>query len=169
MKKKILALTVIAMMAFATGCGSSGDSDNTTTTQKASENTIPKYYVSVGNEKVYIGQAGDAAIDALGEANSTFTAVSCAFEGEDKMYMYDGFQVTISTVEGSEVVTAIDFTDDRIATPEGVKIGSTDAQVCSAMGVDSESLGNYTFNDGKTQLTIAQKDGEVIAITYSYK
>ena len=169
MKKKLLltATAVVLAMSFMAGCGGSTENEKATTTA-ATTNAASKYYFEANGAKVNIGDNGEAAIAALGEANSTFTATSCAFEGEDHMYMYDAFQLTLSTVNGEEVVTAISVTNDMISTPEGVKIGSTNDDVTEAMGVESKEDGNYQFTDGHTAHAIVVKDDAVISITYSY-
>lgn len=167
MKKRLLAVLTIAAMVFCfTGCSSSDSKE--TTNASESNATKSKYYFEASGTKVYLGDNGDDTIKALGEAKSTFTAVSCAFEGEDHMYLYDSYQVTISTVNGKEVVTAISLTNDMTATPEGVKIGSNDAAVTSAYGISSDSTGNYQLTDGNTTLGIVVKDDEVISINYTY-
>lgn len=167
MKKRFLAILAIAAIVTSfTGCGSSSDGE---TTKKAEAGTTTsKYYFEANGTKIHLGDLGEDVLSALGDANSTFTAVSCAFEGEDHMYMYDSYQITISTVDGKDVVTAISITNDMIGTPEGVKIGSTDAQVTEAMGVTTQESGNYRFTDGNTTVAIVVKDDEVISINYTY-
>ena len=174
--KKILtlALSVGMVMAMATACGSEGDNKGGDTTptkaaQESNKKQESKYYFEHNGAKVRMGDNGADAIAALGKENSVFTAKSCAFEGEDNTYIYDDFQVTLSTVDGEEVVTSVSVTSDMISITEGVKIGSTEDEVLSAMSCEAKADGNYKFSDAGTALAIIVKDGNVASITYSYE
>lgn len=173
--KKILALalSVGMVMAMTTACGSEEAKDDkpaaTQSSQKDDNKKESKYYFEFNGAKVRMGDNGADAIAALGKENSVFTAKSCAFEGEDNTYIYDDFQVTLSTVNGEEVVTSVNITSDMISIAEGVKIGSTEAEVLGAMSCEAKDDGNYKFSDAGTALAIIVKDGAVASITYSYE
>lgn len=168
MKKKVLAIVMASAMLCAAGC-SSDTKDETTTVASQAQNVESKYAFEANGKKISIGESADSVLEKLGEATSKFTAVSCAFEGEDHMYTYGtSYQITTSNVDGNEVLTCISLLDDMVSTKEGVKIGSTDDEVAAAMGVSKEDSGKYEFKDGKTSLVIVTKEDAVISITYSY-
>lgn len=177
MRKKILALTLAlsTMMVCFTGCGEEEKAPMTTRETDANGQTINEKYVFnapvEGSTKTVPLNMGDPAstLEELGEPSSSFTATSCAFEGEDHIYTYGtSYQVTTSTVEGNEVITCVQLLDDMVATPEGIRIGSSNHDVFAAMDVQPNETGNYQFKDGKTELSIVIKDENVISITYSY-
>ncbi len=60
--------------------------------------------------------------------------------------------------------------DDSIATPEGIRLGSSLEDVTAAYGEDyTEEMGQYTYIKGETYLRFLISDGEVINITYGLK
>jgi hypothetical protein len=112
---------------------------------------------------------GDDVLSALGNPTQTFEAASCAYQGKDYFYYYDGFQLTINELEGTKRVTAITVSDDTVSIPQGVKIGSTQDEMLSLMGNDyTESTGLYSFVEDTTTLNITIKDGKVASIVYMY-
>ena len=109
-------------------------------------------------------------LDALGEPFDTFTAESCAYQGEDCFYYYDGIEVTVNEIEGVERITGITLADDTVKNPQGVYIGQSidDALECMK-GVDyTENGGVYTFAYGSTLLLLqTSSDGSLSAISYT--
>lgn len=163
MKKRILTLIMVAALGLMTACGS----DNGTTPTGTGSSVESKYsYVHEG-KKITIGEKAEDVLEKLGEATSEYTATSCAFEGEDHFYTYGtSLQIVTSKVNGKEVLTTIQLLDDLVKTPEGVRIGDSDATVAKAYGEGSN--GRYAVKDGKTSLVVVTKNDEVIAITYTY-
>ncbi len=162
MKKRILALIMVAMIAVLTACGSG--SDATPTPEKSTEN---KYSYVHNGQKITIGESAEAVLKKLGEATSTFTSISCAFEGEDHFYTYGtSLQIVTSQVNGKEILTTIQLLDDLVATPQGIRIGDSEEAVAKAYGEGKD--GKFSMKDGKTSLVIVIKNGEVSSITYTY-
>ncbi len=163
MKKRILALIMVALVAVLTACGSGSGA-----TPTPSKTTAGKYSYVHDGKKITIGESAEAVLDKLGEATSTFTSKSCAFEGEDHFYTYGtSLQIVTSKVNGKEVLTTIQLLDDLVATPEGVKIGDSAEAVAKAYGEGKD--GKFSVKDGKTSLVIVTKNGEVSSITYTYE
>ncbi len=73
-------------------------------------------------------------VKALGEPLQYDESPSCAFEGLDKIYTYAGFDIQTYQKEGVDYVYCVYFTDDTVATAEGIAIGSTLAAVDAAYG-----------------------------------
>ena len=55
-------------------------------------------FLTTGDQQIYINEDAQTVTDALGAPPSgTYEALSCAFEGKDTFYYYDGF--TLQTYE----------------------------------------------------------------------
>ena len=66
-----------------------------------------------------------------------------------------------------DYVNSILLTDDSVTTPEGVYIGSSDADVRAAYGEDAGTLsGALCYTKGGTDLNFILEDGKVISIEY---
>lgn len=122
---------------------------------------------SADNYVVSIDQDMSEVLSSLGEAQSYFEAASCAFEGLDKTYTYSGFIITTRPDGDKDYVNSILLTDDSVTTPEGIYIGSSDADVRAAYGEDAGTLsGALCYTKGGTDLNFILEDGKVISIEY---
>lgn len=111
----------------------------------------------------------DAApvIEALGEPKSYTEETSCAFEGLDKTYYYGPFYLATYPMEGKDYVYNLWFADDTVATAEGIRIGSTQAQVEEAYGKDSfNGTNSYVLTKGQSRLVILVTEGTVSGVRY---
>ena len=118
---------------------------------------------------VAISPHGDAApvVEALGDPKSYTEESSCAFEGLDKTYYYGSFYLTTYPMDGKDYVYTLWFADDTVATEEGIRIGSNQADVESVYGADSFNGTNaYVLIKGNSKLMILITEGEVSAIRY---
>ena len=118
---------------------------------------------------VAISPHGDAApvIEALGEPKSYTEETSCAFEGLDKTYYYGSFYLSTYPVDGRDFIYTLWFADDTVATAEGIRIGSTQAQVAEAYGQDSlDEAGSCLRIRGSSRLVILLTDGIVTSVRY---
>ena len=93
-----------------------------------------------------------------------------AFDGLDKSYYYGSFYLETYPQGDKDFVYGWWFADDSVATPEGIYIGSTQAQVEKAYGSDGYNGSNaYTVNKEAGMLTIILDNGAVSSIQYSIK
>ena len=99
-------------------------------------------------------------------SNTTFTGESCAFEGEDIYYFFNGFEIMANVIDGAERVTAITIVDDTVKTPSGLYIGMTEDDAKAILNVAPGASGIYTLVDGTAQLNVTVQDGTVRAIAY---
>lgn len=170
--KKIIAMILAAMCVFALcACGNDGGSEGND--GKKTEEYVPDYgelcYAS-GDVKFGILDPAENVLAALGEPDSTFESNSCAYQGKDKFYYYDGFEVLVNDVDGTERVTGITVVDDTVSTPQGVKIGMKIEDALSLMdGFEYTQSGEvYKFTVGSTLLRLQSgDDGTVVAAEYS--
>jgi hypothetical protein len=191
MKRIIFIIFTLMIAACMAGCGSGGGDSvvvnpNATLakTEAPSQGTeataAPSAAVSedTQDEGLYFESNGvkihpyDMAQDvlkSLGTPRKSFEAPSCAYQGTDNFYTFNGFQIQVNSVDDADHVTVIIVIDDTVSIPQGVKVGSTKDEMLAAMGSDyTETTGLYQFVSGTTTLQIQVKDGKVIGIQYVY-
>lgn len=98
---------------------------------------------------------------------SYYEADSCALEGCDKIYTYNGFEVTVSSFCDDDNITCIRLTDDTYCTSEGVYIGMGLADITSAYGRCTPEHGVCRYELGNTVLSFILKDEIIISIEYT--
>lgn len=168
--KKIIAFLLAAMMLFALcACGGeSGEAED----NKESESYTPDYgelYYEANGLKFGIMDYAEGVFDVLGEPMDTFESESCAYQGSDYFYYYDGFEVMTNEIDGEMRITGITVDDDTVQNPQGVKIGMDIEEALSLMGDGYTQNGAvYKFITGSTLLMIkAGDDNTVSAIEYA--
>lgn len=179
--KKLMLL--IAVMLLLVGCGKKeqtpiveGDTNTTQDsvevskddTTDAAQNQQKEEY-SFDSNGVTVNMNAEAApiILALGEPQDYFEAASCAFQGLDKFYYYNGFEVDTYPLDGVDYVSSVVFSDDSVSTKEGIYIGSTLEEIIAAYGEDyTEESGIYTYTKGKSQLAFVIENNAAKSITY---
>lgn len=186
MKKLIAILLSSLMLLSLTACGE-GESntqtdpvqtqptdsqsvENETTEQtEPSEETTPVEVTGFGLTYLGVlltpGQVFDAA--ALPEANSVYTVPSCAIEGMDNVYCYDGIEVTAFNDGTQEIIYSIWLSDPNLTTDEGLTFGDDTAKLTELYGEDRMENGTaLVYTRGDTQLSLIMQDGTVIDIQY---
>lgn len=181
MKIKILAVLMLIAILFA-GCGNNAGNNNTTpapSTPASSEptptpapETKSKYYFEYNGAKIYMDDDAKPILDKLGPPPfDIFESPSCAFQGMDRTYYYNGFELytyTESMDDENEYVFTVKFMSDAVSTPEGVSIGDKAEKVVEKYGNDyTEASGQYIYTDQNTKLAFKIQSGEVAAIEYS--
>ena len=174
--KKITALVLAMLMTLAL-CACGGD-DAPSGAETGKDDYSPDYgelyYVS-GEVKFGIMDPAQEVLDALGEPQGTFESDSCAYQGKDMFYYYDGFEVMVNDVDGTLRITGITLADDTVSNPQGVKIGMDMSEALSLMGDPDypESItvthngGVYKLVSGSTMLRLkAGDDGTLAAAEY---
>lgn len=188
MWKKIMAMTMAAALLFLAGCGDSekvigGDVVNVTTGSRPEEAAdaqeegqlqaprtedaaVRGYVFLVGDVTVEVD--GDAApvIQALGEPVSYFEAASCAFEGLDKIYTYNGFEIDTYPAKDKDLVSAIVLKDDSISTAEGICIGDSLEKLQQAYGEAAQENGMLVYEKDGMRLCFILQDDSIISIEY---
>lgn len=97
----------------------------------------------------------------------TGEAPSCAFEGLDTLYRFEGYDIQCGLIRGEEVITGVFFVDETVSTPEGMKIGMSVEEMIDIYGTDfSEDFSKYTYSDGEVELIFVSEDNEIISISY---
>ena len=184
--KKIIALSLTAAMAAAafTACTSNADDGDDSVvvinSQANQQPTAPEHIATVDEEgyvfeyngvKVRVNTNANDVIPQLGDDYYYFEADSCAGVGKSKTYTYGNQSFVISTVPVGDfdLITNITLFDDTVTTPEGIYIGSTEADVTAAYGQPSQDVvdGHYIYELNDTMLVINTEDGVVSGISYN--
>lgn len=171
---KKLSILLVALMLFLTGCGSKGEESSVKagadkgSSKEASDTAKTSGYVFEANG-VTIAMNAEAKpiLKSLGKEQDYFEAKSCAFEDMDRTYTYSGFELKTYTLKGVEYVQSILFTDDSVSTKEGISIGSSVEELKKAYGdKGTESLGLYTYEQGKTKMSFITENDKVTSVEY---
>ena len=167
----ILSLVMLAGLISACGGGEEHVIPEPDTDPKPVDTGSAKtegYVCEAKGVKVVIDADMATVLSALGEASSYFEEASCAFEGIDKTYSYSGFEIKTYPSDSGDKIQGVFLTDDRVATAEGLRVGSTKADMESIYGTDYTVKGTeYAFEKGGMQLRVTLKDDVVNLITYA--
>lgn len=165
----LVALSVMCLV----GCGGdkkviSGDVDNKApqSTESSQGSTVKGYVLKSKNATISIDGDMAPVAEALGEPVSYFEAASCAFEGLDKIYTYNGFVVETYPSGGKDLVSSIVIKDDSVKTPEGITIGSTKDEMVKAYGDYTEETGMCVYKKDGMKLCFLLKNDSVSSIQY---
>ena len=105
----------------------------------------------------------------LGDPDGYYEAASCAFDGKDKIYTYGSVQISVSPLDGKDIIYMITLLDDSLTTPEGICVGAAKASVIEAYGEQGTDKGSsLTYNSGKTDLVFLIRDDCVTSVQYRY-
>lgn len=140
--------------------------NSTRQTQTAQEE---QGYVFKSNETaVVMGAEAAPILQALGAPSETFEQDSCAYQGKDIVYLYDGFEVSTYPVNGKECIASVYITSDKVSTPEGIKLGSSYEDMVKAYGKSyKEENGVYRYTSGTAELAVYTTKKMVDAIEYT--
>lgn len=135
-KKHITAAVVTAIMAFSlVACGKKGSDD---------------FGYNNGNILLTPGVKFDVNADGMDETTAYMEAASCYFDGLDKVFTYDGYEITTYPKEDGDYIQDINISSDTIKTDKGIGVGSTLAEVEKAYGSDYTVSGKMYeyYHDG---------------------
>lgn len=155
--KRISIFLLVAVILFSlAGCGAAEPNPQ-------EEN----FSFTYNGTTITLGAEAAPIIDALGEPRSYTEEPSCAFDGIDKTYYYGSFYLSTYPLDGKDYVYSIWFADDSVATNDGIRIGSTQAQVEAICGADCFNGTNaYAQVMDSSKLTILMEEGIVSSIQY---
>ena len=120
---------------------------------------------------IHMDDEAETIFKTLKKSDECFEQESCSYQGVDRTYTYDGFELGTYALTGqSEKIKRVVILDDSVATPEGLTIGSDFEDMVSAYGSGYEKEdGCYCYTAGNTQLKIETEHGAVIEIVYELK
>ena len=187
MKKKLYVLLLAAAMTLSiTACG--GDevkeiSKNDSVQQDAGKPDEDKEGTGENNSSLtgYVFEAQGVSgtvsfttdlkmadvLEKLGDPVSYYEAASCAFQGLDKIYTYQHFEVNTYPSGEDDIISSIVLKDDLIETPEGLSIGQTRTDMENTYGTDYETKGNMcVYTKDGMHLSVLLDGDAVISIEY---
>lgn len=177
MKRKFLLLVLAVLMVVTLcACGPNGDpstSENpdSTADPSGSTTTANGYGFQVtgsnGTVTLYADMDFSTVVSALGDHANYFEAPSCAFNGLDKIYTYSNFEVHTYPDGKADRISMILILNDLVSTPEGISIGSTQAEMENAYGTGYTQSGSaYTYTKDNMKLTFLITEGSITSIEY---
>lgn len=178
MKMRILSALMLVAIMF-TGCGKDVAENSpapTPSTSAASEptpeaKTKSKYYFEHNGVKIYMDDEAKPILEKLGDPPfGTFESPSCAFQGIDRTYYYNGFEVYTYTEgdDDKEYFFTVRLMSDAVSTTEGVSIGDKAEKVIETYGKEyTETSNQYVYADQNSKLSFKIVNGEVTDIEYS--
>lgn len=188
MYKKTFAILMTAGLLALTGCGdservidgdvanvttgsrseeSTGELEGSRTTEQQTETAVSKGYVFVASGVTVEVDADMAPVlQALGEPASYFEAASCAFEGLDKIYTYNSFEIDTYPLQDQDLVSAIILKDDSVTTAEGICIGDSLEKLQETYGEGAQENGMLVYEKDGMKLCFILQDDNIISIEY---
>jgi len=167
MTKKVLTVLGLSMALASTPVTAFGFGWKS---QKAAETTAAvevKYEFKTDKAVIAVGAEAAPILKELGKAKKTFEQDSCAYQGKDKVYSYDGFDICTYPVNGKDYISAVYIMDNTVSTPEGLKIGSKKQDIIDIYGKGyKEEFGVYRYTAGNTELSIYTTNQVVDSIEY---
>lgn len=175
MKKFLAIILALVMVVAASACGAdsaptAAPSDNAAETDTAAATEIgDELYFDYQGTVISVHAEAAPILAVLGEPMSYTEQPSCAFQGLDRSYYFGSFYLETYEKDGAEYVSGFWFADDTVQTPEGIYIGSAQADVEQAYGADAFNGNNaYSVSQGDSKLTVILTDGVVSSIQYTY-
>lgn len=173
--KVIIFITVLIIVAVAIGLVVFISSTNTTTSDEKASTTQEMYAFKI-NEADEGAKAeaeteikiGDNLLNLnLPEASNVYEAESCAFDGIEKTYTYENYEITTCVKENSEDILSIYLTSDQVSTEEGIKIGASVDAMKQAYGENFELTDfSYVYKKGDSTLTFITDNDIITSIEY---
>lgn len=158
MKKKLF-LMVLAAFVLLTGCESKTSETDITVLSNG-------YVFNNSNNTLVIGE--EFSKDLFGEPNDYSELTSCAFDGLDRVYTYDHFEVTTYPDGTLERVYSVYLMDSEVSTSEGVKIGDSFSTMVNTYGENYSNTGTlYTYSKDNSVLKFIIDNDNIISIEYS--
>ncbi len=131
------------------------------------QNTEDSFYFQSGDVKIEMDAEAAPVIAGLGTVTKPVCEVdSCAYQGKDRLYTYDGIEVSTNQVKGKERIASLLVRGNGLATPEGLKIGSKEAEIVKLYGNTTPEFGIYRYQKGNAELSIYTTAGVVDEIEY---
>ncbi len=174
MKRFIL---LFAIMLVFTGCSNAGTTkpgneeaagNTANNTQEPTGTNTEGFSFEYNDVKIPMNVDAAPIVTALGESVDYFEAASCAFQGLDKIYSYNGFELGTYPNGDKDYVSYVTLLDDSVSTDKGVYVGSALDEVTAAYGNEYTVEGSsYVYRLGESKLTFIVEEDVVAQVTYS--
>ena len=157
MKKRYLGISLlIIVLIFTSACG-----------KEEKKEQPEKFELKYNNIAFELG--GLFTKDKYGEELDYAEMQSCAFDGLDKTYTYEHYEIATYPKEDKDYISSIYFLDPEITTTEGLAIDDSKDKMIEVYGKDyKEEDGRYIYTKGKTQLIFIIQNDKITSIEYIY-
>lgn len=125
----------------------------------------PAQEIKFGFDKLD-SNAGDV-ISVLGDPVDVTSAPACFANGADsKIYTYENIVVECYVLGGEEKICTITITGGNYSTNEGIKIGSSQADVEAVYGAGDQAGEYVLYFDGDKELDVKYDNGSVCELMF---
>lgn len=120
-----------------------------------------------GSMNIAVDEDMSSVLSVLGDPASYYEAESCAFQGLDKIYTYNHYEISTYPDGDIDRISSIYFRDDMVSTQEGLTIGDSFETMENIYGTDYVfDAGVYSYTKDGCQLVVIINAGEVSSIEY---
>lgn len=173
MKKNLILIFVLALCLSLVACSSGApkesknDKGNYQSTQNEAQSAQEEFVFKKDAVEIRMNAKAAALIEKLGKPQSEFIAPTCAFQGDDKTFIYPGFELnTYQDAEGTDYVLGVIFSDDSVMTAEGLRLFDDISKVKELYGETEVKEGLYRYERDNSILSIVDNNGKVYSIEY---
>lgn len=168
MWKKVIFL-IISIVIIATCVGLIMKNNKEKIEGSKNENNIERTSLSIKYKDVELVPGTEFNSDKINEEASLSEIQSCAFDGVDKVYTYEKFEIIVASINGKDTVYSIYFDNDGVETAEGVKVTDTKDKMIEKYGTEyKEELGSkYIYVNGNVELSFIIENDIITAIEYT--
>lgn len=166
MKKVIILIIAIAIIAVGAYFVISQNGETTETGSAGQNNNTEQGYIFV-SDGLEIKIDDEFTREKYGIEREYSEVASCAFEGLDRTYKYDGYDITTYENGEKENILSVYFTDDTSLTKEGIGTGSSFDEMVTAYGENYTQEDNlYTYTKGNMKLNFIVENDFVTSVEY---
>lgn len=137
-------------------------------TENDEVNNIQEYVFCNNNNKIKIDD--EFSREKYGQEKEYSEIISCAYEGLDRIYKYENYEITTYERDGKERIQSIYLLNDMVKTEEDVKITDSYNKMIEKYSdnyVREENM--YTYIQGKTALKFIIENNIITSIEYILK
>lgn len=162
-KNSIIIILIIAIIIVCIHIISNRNAENDEV------NNIQEYvFCNNNNNKIKIDD--EFSREKYGQEKEYSEIISCAYEGLDRIYKYENYEITTYERDGKERIQSIYLLNDMVKTEEDVKITDSYNKMIEKYSdnyVREENM--YTYIQGKTALKFIIENNIITSIEYSLK
>ena len=128
--------------------------------------------VVLNGKTIKIGMiATDALMSSVGQALDIQNAPSCHYDGNDTIYVYNGYSIYTYADAGKDKIYLIEINGTNVSTAEGAKVGMSLEKIESIYGKSSSSSASrITYMvSSNTELAFTVAGDKVVLIEYIEK
>lgn len=167
MNKKVIGIIIAIILIVIVGVSvymlTRGNSADVQKTEK--KETQEAYALKVNNKEIKLGEVFSR--EKCGQELQYSEVASCAFDGLDKKYTYENYEITTGE---KDKITSIYFIDEGVSTTEGAKITDSYDKMVQVYGNNFKNEGNkYTYTKGDTSIEFMVENEVIVGIEYIYK